>query len=1166
MNIYRYFECGGKARTLNKLLLVMKLTVLFLTMVIMQVSATTYAQRITLNRTNASLSQVFKEIRQQSGYDFFYNNALIKKSKNVSIQLKNASIQEVLDRCFEGQPLTYKIENNAVIVHEKPRDLMDQLLDVLKTIDVRGKVTDEKGMPLPGAAIRVKGSKQATSTDDSGAFLLKGLEENAVLEITFVGYKSKQIAARPDLGTIVLEINDAKLDEVMVVAYGTQRKQELVGSIASVSSAQLSRQQVVSVTQGLQGLAAGVMLVNPSGQPGTAPSIRIRGISSINASSSPLLVVDGIPYDGNINTINPADVESINVLKDASAAALYGSRAANGVIMISTKKGKAGDDPQINFYTSYGRSSRAIEEFAYVSSEDYLKLAWETQKNYAVSQGIANPGQYASDNLITGTNTYGLKYNPYNVANPIDANGQLKSGANLLWNTDWEKLSSNKSAGRKNIGVSIAGGAEKYRYFISADYLDQDGLVMHSNYKRISTRFNGDANLKKWLKVGINTTISSSKENNPVQSGARYSNAILFQRLVSSIYPEYRRNNAGELVLDNTGKPIYDFGSTQVGNTVNHNRPASAAGNMNAIALLQLDKNTGQALQTSMNAYGEIKFSEALKFKSNIGVDRFNTSSLIYANPQLGDAAPVKGRVRIDNGFTSSWTWNNMLSYDRTFGQHKIGAMVSAEAYDLTVKTNAVGTTGFPVPGLEEVGAGASKETALSATNRNRLQSYLGRLTYNYADKYFLEGTLRTDGSTRWSKAERWGVFYAIGGSWLLSNEGFMKGQQVFDQVKLRASYGELGNQALTEFFPYLTVYTTGYNDLAFPGVYNTTLGNPNLSWEKMGTYNIGLDLSFLHNRVDASIEYYDKNTFDLIFNRPFPTSTGVTGIVDNIGKLKNSGIELTLNSRNVEGRKFKWSTMFNLATVKNKITALPQTAIIAGNKRLEVGHSFNEFWIYEWAGVNPDNGKPQWYADDPNHPGGTVIVNQIAAVLPSGGNPGSPAARRSYQGSSIPKITGGFSNNFSYGNFDFSFLFNYAFGGKILDTDYIRLMHGFSRLGSSLSTDILNRWQKAGDQTDVPALNFRQNDWESNPSTRHLFSGDYVRLRNVTLGYVLPERLRSITGNVIRSMRIYVQADNLYTWTRLKKGTDPEQNIEGTTSNSSSAFKTFSAGLNVTF
>jgi TonB-linked SusC/RagA family outer membrane protein len=1025
---------------------------------------------------------------------------------------------------------------------------------------ISGTVTaKDDGSVIPGVSIRAVGGQGGGQSSVTGKFSVSVSNGTKALQFSYLGYVTQSVNI-PTSGVVNVSLTtDAKtLADVQIVqvAYGTQRKRDVVGAISTVTSAQLQKQQVVSVTQGLQGLASGVVVVNGSGQPGTNPTIRIRGIASVNASADPLIVLDGIPYSGSLNSIGPNDVESMTVLKDAAATSLYGSRAANGVIVITTKRGKAGI-PAINAYSSYGVSSRAIDEYKYLSSEEYIKLAWEAQKNYATALNIANPGQYASDNLITGTaNTYGLKYNPYNVANPIDANGNLVPGATLQWNTDWAKEGSNNAMRRKNVGVNINGGSDTFKYFLSTDYLDQDGTVKNSNYNRLTTRFNGDANLRSWLKVGLNSSLAATRSSNPSQAGSAFSNAVQFARIVSSIYPLYRRDATGAFVLDAAGQPIYDFGGNVSGQAINSGRPA--AQNTNAVALNSLDKNNSEGIQSSLNGYTEVAFTDYLKFRSNVGIDRNITSTLVYANPTLGDAAPVGGRVTRGRNLLTSWTWNNMLNFDKTFGKHHIGALVSSEAYDYKNETLSAGTTGFPLPGLEEVSPGATKETASSSTVRRRIESYFSRFSYNYNSKYYLEGSVRRDGSTRFAEDKRWGTFFAVGGSWVLSNESFMQNQHLFDLIKFRGSYGEVGNEGLDSSFPYLNSYSTGYNDLSNPGVYLTSLGNSAITWEKLGTYDIGLDFSLFKNRVSASVEYYNKNTFDLLFSRPLPNSSGFTSINDNIGKLKNSGFEFTVDTRNTVGA-FKWSTSFNLATLKNKITALPQQFINSGTKRLEVGIPLYDFYVYEWAGVNPDNGKPQWLADDPANPGQTIIVNQISSTATT------PAARRSLQGSALPKITGGITNTFEFAGFDLSALFNYSLGGKILDTDYISLMNGFSSVGSALSVDMLNRWQKPGDITDVPALKFGQSDY-ANASTRHLFSGDYLRLRNVTFGYTLPQSLIVKSKNVIKSFRVYVQGDNIATWSKLKAGADPETSIDGLTNQSSTTFKTFTFGLNVGF
>ena len=1027
-----------------------------------------------------------------------------------------------------------------------------QLLAQSRTIT--GRITDAQGNGVPNASVTVKGTNVGTTTTTDGSFSL-GIPANArTLVVSSVGFQNQEFTLGPTSNNVAITLGAAErsLDEVVVVAYGQQQRKAVTGAISTVSSEKIQRQQVVSATQALQGLATGVLVINTTGQPGDNPTIRIRGIGSVNASADPLIVVDGIPFNGNLNTINPNDIESMNVLKDATATSLYGSRAANGVILITTKQGKRGT-PQINFYSSYGVSSRAVDEYPYVSPQDYMRLAWEAQRNTAVGLGLSNPGEYATTNLIKGSN--GLMYNPFNVPNPIDTNGNFVAGAELLWNTDWTKEVSNENPLRKNIGVNISGGSDNFRYYLSGDYLNQDGYVINSNFERVTARFNGEADLRSWLKVGMNMNVSSSNQNYPDQSGTAFRNAVQWGRIISSIYPLYRRGENGELLLDAAGNPIFDFGNNLgSGRTVNHNRPAAQL--MNAVAIQTLDKNLNDRLQTSMSTYGEIEFTKNLRFRSNFGIDRYVFSSLTYQNPTLGDAAGAGGRVARARDFTTSWTWNNQLNYQQTFGEHTVGAMVSSEAYDFKAEALSAGRTGFPLPGLYEIGSGATLETSSSSTNRTRLESYLGRLTYNFGNRYFLEGTIRRDGSSRFLPEKRWGTFFAVGGSWAISDENFMQSIGFLDMLKLRANYGEVGNSALTSYFPYLSAFGTGWNDLNNPGVVITGLGNPNITWEKLGTYNIGLDFAVLKNRLSGSIEYYNKNTFDLIFNRPLPPSGGFPNIDENIGSLKNSGIEITLNSRNVVSRDFNWSTDFNIATLKNEITKLPQEFINSGSYRLEVGKSLNEFFIYEWAGVNPENGEPQWYADEvvSGQPTGKkIIVNE------------NSQATRYYFGTALPKLTGGLNNSFTYKDFDLSFLFNFAFGGKVLDTDYIGLMHGMSSVGGQLHTDILNRWQKPGDVTDVPKLSFKNYSYGS-ASTRHLFSGDYVRLRNVTIGYTLPG---SIIGkqNVLKNFRFYVQADNYFTWTRdAKEGMDPELNLGGQTGQRSSAFKTISAGLNVGF
>ena len=1029
------------------------------------------------------------------------------------------------------------------------------ILPVLaQTRTITGRVVDERGNGLAGASVVGKGTGSGTQTNAEGAFQVELPTSIRSIVISYSGMAEQEVQLTTATEyTIRMSVStQTNMEEVVVVAYGQQQRKAVTGSISTVGAEQIQRQQVVSATQALQGLAAGVLVINTTGQPGDNPTIRIRGIGSVNASADPLVVVDGTPFNGNLNTLNPNDIESMNVLKDATATALYGSRAANGVILITTKQGKRGRAAEINVYSSYGSSSRAVDEYPYVSAAQYMRLAWEAQRNTAVGLGLNNPGTYATNNLITGTN--GVQYNPYSVPNPIDTNGNLVPGAELLWETDWNKELRQDPSLRRNVGVNIGGGSDKVRYFLSADYLQQNGYIIHSNFKRITARLNMDAELRPWLTTGLNMSVSSSDQNYPTQTGGAARNAISFPRGIASIYPLYMRDEQGNLLLDANGQPQFDFGNAITGRTFNQNRPASP--NFNAVAVQILDRIQNDRIQASMNTFTEVRFTDFLRFRTQFGIDRYTLSGLTYNNPLYGDAATAstRGRVTRSRNLTNSWTWNNMLNFQKSFGVHNVGAMVSSEAYDFNQENLSATRTNFPAPGIYEITAGATAEGSTSSTNQNRLESYLGRVTYNYDNRYFLEGTIRRDGSTRFAPENRWGTFFSVGGSWVISGENFMQSMGFINLLKLRASYGEVGNEALTSYFPYLSTFSSGWNDLGNPGVVLGGIGNPDIRWEKLGTYNVGLDFSVLSNKINGSVEYFNKNTFDLLFPRPLPPSSGFDDIDENIGSLKNSGIEVTLNTRNITKKNFSWETSFNFATLKNEITKLPQEKIVSGSFQLEVGKSLNEFYIYEWAGVNTETGLPQWYKDE--------IVNGQATGKKEIVNENSQATRY-YFGSALPKVTGGLNNTFTYRMFDLSFLFNFAFGGKVLDTDYIGLMHGFGFVGGQLHTDILDRWQKPGDVTNVPLLSFKNYIYGS-PSTRQLFSGDYARLRNITLGFTLPASVAQ-RQQVVRNLRVYVQADNYLTWVRdAKKGMDPQRSFAGTSDWSYTPFRTITFGINL--
>ena len=1014
---------------------------------------------------------------------------------------------------------------------------------------VTGKVTDKNGTPLPGVSVTIKNSSTGTQTNDNGDFFITVPNAARALVFSFVGYNPQEVAiGRGSTMNVTLTTEEKKLDEVVVVAYGTQRKREVTGSVAVVDEKAIKRQQVTTVGQALQGTATGVMVVNNSGQPGDNPQIRIRGIASLNASAEPLLVLDGIPFDGNLNMINPNDIENFSVLKDGTATALYGSRAAAGVILINTKRGKKGAAPAINLSTTFGIASRALPEYNFVNSQQMFELAWEAQRNLNVDAGVANPEQTATDELVSE-----IKYNPFGIAKPVGTDGKLVPGANLLWNTDWTKELTRTNALRRDVNLSIAGGGDQSRYFFSGGYLSQEGYVITSKFERINARFNYTNNLNDWLELGARTSVVFSNQNYPDQGGTNFENTIQYIRTMSSIYPVYKRGENGEELLDAAGKPIYDFGNPDPNRTVNVNRNTLQPSNLVATTLVNTESR--KRYMTNLNTYADIRLAKGLKFRSSFGIDKYFFDVLSYETPDFGNGENVGGRALRQNDNTTSWTWNNMLNYNRAFGDHTIDVMASTEAYKYEFKTLSGQKVAFPFSGLTELGVAATTEALTSGTTTETINSYLGRLKYDYKGKYFAEVTVRWDGSSRFAEGNQWGFFPAIGVSWLLNEEKFLQGIEFINFLKLRASYGEVGNNRLASYFPYLSTFSGGYDNLNNPGIYLDQLGNPVIRWEKQGNLDIGIDFAIWKNRLTGSVDYFRKESIDLLFNRPLVFSGGIPSVDDNIGTVVNSGVEFSLNARAVSKKNFEWNSILNASFVKNKITKLPQEKLLAGAYQREVGKSFFDFFMPEWAGVDPATGAPQWYADEldgsGNPTGKRVIVNTYAE------------ATRYYVGGALPKVTGGWTNTFNYKNFDLSILLNFALGGKTYDAEYGNLMHGFTAsFGDQLHTDILNRWQKAGDITDVPRLDLNNTDINQR-STRYLFDGDYVRLRNITLGFTFnPDKNRKI----IKNARFYVQADNIGTWSRLKKGADPETDVDGTARPQSSVFKIISAGLELNF
>ncbi|MEJ2903588.1 SusC/RagA family TonB-linked outer membrane protein [Pedobacter panaciterrae] len=1016
-----------------------------------------------------------------------------------------------------------------------------QFVNAQQDYKVTGRVV-EKGtnLPLPGVNVLIKGSKAGTSTDQSGNFSITLNKEQEVLSFSFLGFTSQEVVAKAG-STVNIILGDVtnSLDEVVVVAYGTSKKRDITGAVSQINADQLQNRQVSNITKALQGLAPGIQAVSSSGQPGTSATLRIRGVGSINASAAPLYVVDGNPFSGDLSSINSSDIESVSILKDAASSALYGSRGANGVIIITTKAGKRNDQTEITANFSQGVSKRAVKDYEQVTTDEYFQNYWLAVKN---KQKASNPtytdlqaGQAASEQIITdlGINPYGSKY-PL----PVGPDGKLVAGATPLWDDNWGDAME-QTAIRTQADLSFSGGNEKSQYFISGGYLNDKGIALGSGYKRYSARVNLTTKAKKWLTAGLNISAANTLQDYPISEDSNTGNVVNYSRLVPSFYPVYERNPDGSYKTDANGNRVYDFGAY---------RPSSAIPRSNLAATVDLDKSEILKDNVSARTFLEATIIPELKFKTTYSADFANINNHNYTNPVLGDGAETKGSVSKSNSRTYSWTWNNILTYEKTFNEdHHLNLLAGQEIYKYNYRIISGSRERFVLPGLYEPDAASQLNDFGGSALDYTLLSFLGRAEYDYKKKYLLSASLRTDGSSRFAPATRWGTFWSLGASWKLSEEDFLKDNSWLSTLTLRTSYGAQGNDNIGTYYAYEGLYTI-QNNLGENGLVTSRLPTPDLKWETNLNFNLGLDFGILNDRISGTVEYFDRRSRDLLFSRPKAPSTGFGSIDANIGALKNTGIEVQINATPIRTADFRWNISLNATHYKNEITALPQEDIKTTTKIMRKGGSVYDFFLKEWAGVDPETGNPLWYKQDAN--GNKVTTNIYADAI------------QYVQDSALPDLTGGISNTFSYKEFELSALFAYSIGGKILDNDYLSLMHNGSSTGRTWSKEILNHWTPANKYTNVPRLTTDNLGW-TQASTRFLYSATYARLKNLTLGYSLPKTLASKWG--LNNLKLTLTGENLFTFYG-HDGMDPEQTVDGTTYYRYPAMRTFSAGLSLTF
>lgn len=1019
---------------------------------------------------------------------------------------------------------------------------------------VSGTVTSvSDGLPIPGVNVIVKGTTRGVQTDFDGNYSIRA-SVGEVLAFSYVGMQTAEAVVGAS-NTINMGLGiDGALDEVIVVAYGTAKKGAFTGAATQINAEKIGERALSNVAGAIEGSSPGVVVNSANGQPGSGPSIRIRGFGSYSAGSDPLYVVDGMPYYGNVNAINSSDIESVTILKDAASTALYGNKAANGVVMITTKSGK-NKKGQFTVEASSGVVSRSIGEYDSLGPDQYYEIMWESMRNSRAIPGVDTDAKVADANAYASTNIIkALGNNPYNVddTNIVGIDGRINPNAQLLYadDLDWYDAIS-RTGFRQNYNVSYQGGIDKADFYVSLGYLDEEGYIKNSDFQRVSGRAKVNYEAADWFKTGFNIAGSTSQGNQAQATSSQSSsfvNPIRFTRNIGPIYNIYQHNPDGSYALDENGERQY---------YLNDNRPSGASTGRHILAEMLWNTDEDEITSLSAKAYADFNLAKGLTFTVNGSIDqrhRYNTS---FENKYVGDGAPG-GRASRRYVRRTVVGFNQLLNYETSFGLHNFSALAAHES--LTLKNdNFYGSRSTIIAdGNDELINFVTTTSLYSYLDSLNDESYFGRVNYDYDETYFLSASFRTDGTSKFAKDKRWGNFWSIGGAWRVDRENFIADQAWINSLKLRASYGEVGNNDGISYYAYQGLYDLGFNNQAESGFYQASLEARDLEWEKSGSYDIALEFRFF-NRLNGVLEYYNRESSNLLFNVPLPLSSGSESIPQNIGTMYNRGFEVALDYDIIQTEDVVWNLGVNFATLENEFTKLPQEEIINGSKKLMVGRSIYDYWLKDWYGVDPADGAALYVPTQEaiDNSGSDLRTVDGTTVTTNEAN-----AQYHYAGTAIPDLTGAINTSLSYKNFTLTALFTYQIGGEILDYNYRSLMSA-GDYGNALHPDILNRWQKPGDITNVPRMDVSQDTNFDATSDRWLTDASYFNIKNINLGYTLPTSWTEGAG--VKSARIYLNGENLLAFNE-RKGMDVQQNFSGTTSNVYTPSRVVSLGVNVNF
>lgn len=1050
-------------------------------------------------------------------------------------------------------------------------------------------ISDEDQQPVIGAFVKVLGTQNGTQTDLDGKFELD-VQAGAMLEFSYVGMTSKKVKATPNM-RVVLESNSKTMEEVIVVAYGTQKKSAFTGSAAVVKADDITKVQVTNAVDALKNKVSGVQMTQGSGAPGSSSRVLIRGIGSITAGGAPLYVVDGSPFDGDIKSINPQDIESLTVLKDAASAALYGARGANGVIIITTKAGRA-DRGTITVDAKWGVKSRAIPDYEYVTDPAaYYELYYKGLYNYAADavdgKGMTPEQAYAWANAnLTASNSYGLGYNVYTYPagqTLIGRNGKLNPNATLgrmvtgadgqqywLQPDNWiDAIYSN--ALRQEYSATAVGNTDKSTFYGSINYLDDKGITVASAYKRFTSRLKADYQINDWLRIGGNMNYSHytiNSANGGEGTSADSGNMFALTR-IAPIYPLYLRDaNKNIMRHEASGLDAFDYGDNQSGG-LGMSRPFMGGSNALSDNRVNLDFTEGN----TFNGVGtvDIRFLKDFTFRSVNSVYLKESRSKGTTNPWFGLYATDNGSVSVSHGRNWSYNYQQTLNWKHAYGLHDLDVMAGHEYYRMvTTSLNGTKSNMFDLNYSELSGAAVTRNTN-SGNSLYNTEGWFGRVNYSYGNKYFGEMSYRRDASSIFHPNHRWGNFWSLGGAWLISKESWFNAPWV-DELKFKASYGSQGNDNIDPFL-YTNTYRIISSDNAV-AVVKRDRGNEKISWEKQGMFNVGFDFSLFRQRLSGSIVYFDRSTKDMLAFFSLPLSYGWAGYFDNVGDMSNRGLEIELFGDIIRTRDFKWSANLNFTTYKNKITRIADAnktmwldgvqGYNSGSYFYGEGESMYTFRLKKYAGVDPETGKALYWQDIyKKDASGNFETDQNGQYIVEKTIKTDNAEKASYHlcGTSLPDAYGGFGTSVAWKGFDLSIDFGYQIGGQVYDGNYASSMN--HNRGSAMHVDLLKAWSPENKGSNIPRVQ-SQDQYTTSSSDRWLTSASYLSLQNINLGYTLPAKLTRKVG--LSKVRIYAVGDNLWVWSK-RQGLDPRQSISGSVSNVIySNVRTISGGITVTF